>query len=223
MISERANFLPLSLSSLPPLSLSFASTPTGGGRKDVSDGATLPAGAAVQHAIMFWVLTGLALAVFAPAVLLPVWLEHQEVCRQEQAMIGVIAELNGRIQSNDAAIQALLSDPLVNQRIIRRELNYRPEFEKVIQWSDHRARFLPVYLDPQGEPTAVSTVPAPSGDGVPVWVKTLQRWLPAWPWRALFVESPNRELLLILAGGLLAAAFLLYSPPVAAAAKINPS
>ncbi len=202
-----------------PLSLclsvspSFASTPTGGGGgKRVEEQSPPTAGVAVQHAIMFWVLSGLALLVFAPGVLLPVWLERQEVCRQEQAMIGVVAELDRRVQDNEASIQALLSDPLVNQRIIRRELNYRPEYEKVIQWSDSRARFLPVYADAHGGSDAASVLSTPSDNGLPAWMDTLRRWLPAWPWRALFVESPNRELLLILAGGLLAAAFLLYSP-----------
>lgn len=202
-------FFPLSLGLSVSLSFSAAASGGGGGGKHGEDRILPAAGVAAQHAIMFWVLAGLALAVFAPAVLLPVWLERAEVYRQERAMAGVVAELDHRVRSNEAAIEALLSDPLVNQRIIRRELNYLPDHEKVIQWSDHRARFLPVYLDALDEP---AVAPLDSADEVPPWVAALRRWLPAWPWRALFVESPNRELLLILSGGLLAAAFLLYSP-----------
>ncbi|NLX12401.1 MAG: hypothetical protein GXY44_01940 [Phycisphaerales bacterium] len=210
-------FFPLSL--IPSVSPSLAAPfPSGGGGKRAEGRSRPAAGAAAQHAIMFWVLTGLALAVFVPAVILPVWLEREEICRQERAMAGVVAELDRRIQHNEATIQALLSDPLINQRIIRRELNYRPDYEKVIQWSDSRARFLPVYPDTLGESAAALVEGADDG---PPWVVILRRWLPAWPWRALFVESPNRELLLFLSGGLLAAAFLLYNPHTAPGAPCD--
>ena len=49
----------------------------------------------------------------------------------------------------------------------------------------------------------------------PRWAVATSRWLPDWPWRKLFVESPNRPLLLIMAAGLLATAFLLYGPSLA--------
>ncbi len=164
------------------------------------------------HPIMFGVLTGLALLIFAPCVLVPLWLEGEQLREHEAALATAIAQLEAQAARNNARAEALRADPLVIERLIRRDLNFRPDSEYVVQW-------------PVGELAAVRPhVPSTSPYMVPVelappsplagWVTALGRWLPAWPWRQLFASSPNRELLLLMAGGLLLAAFVLYTPPV---------
>jgi hypothetical protein len=166
-----------------------------------------PKGAAA-HIIMFWVLACMALAVFTPAVLLPVWVENEEIRAQKEDLAASVSDLESRVENNQACIEALLADPAVNERIIRRELNYRPENEKVVQWSPEAVG--PVRIETCGKDVC-SREPVQS-DPQPVWVATIRPWLPDWPWRALFVKSPNREVLLILAGAALVAAFVLYAP-----------
>ena len=106
---------------------------------------------------------------------------------------------------SQAQAQALLADPLVNERMIRRELNHRPAGEQVIRWTPGELVAVRVHL-PEPEARAV-----PSEKGaLSARVAAVARWLPNWPWRELFAESPQRPILLMMAGGLLLAAFLLY-------------
>ncbi len=162
-----------------------------------------PPGAAA-HPIMFWVLTAMALAVFAPCVLVPIALETQEIRAYERAAAEQVAGLEYRIERNRSRIHALSSDPLVNERMVRRELNYRPETEQLIQITPEELQQLRLPAEIGGPELQVTLEPEPP------WVTTLGRWLPAWPYRQMFGPGPNRTLLLGMAGGLLVAAFILY-------------
>lgn len=158
------------------------------------------------HAIMFWVLASMAFALFAPSVLLPLWEESLEIRAYEQKMASEVAQLREQRDRNAARIEALKEDPLVIERIARRELNYRPENEQITQWSSHELSSLPVRVPPDLiEKETPGLLPA-------AWVNRVQAWLPAWPYRKLFVEMPNRMLMLMMAGGLLVTAFVLYGP-----------
>jgi hypothetical protein len=159
--------------------------------------------AQIAHPIMFWVLTLMALAVFAPCVLTPAWVEVQEVRAYEREMAGLIGDLQAQVTRNEAQIQALLADPLVNERIARRELNFQPAGEQVIRWSPEELAALRV-------PTSALAMETPLTQEPPHWVQVVGKWLPAWPWHELFVKTTNRTLLLAMAGGLLSAAFLLF-------------
>lgn len=163
------------------------------------------ASGSVAHTIMFWVLTTLALAVFAPCVLVPIWIEVEQAADYEKGMAEVIADLQAQSQRNDKRIQALLADPLVNERIARRELNYVPAGEQVTRWSADELANLHTPI-----PAGVLSADAAQSEQTPNWAKSVIRWLPAWPWRELFAEKNNRCLLLLMAGGLIATAFLLY-------------
>ncbi len=174
--------------------------------RPLSHSPTLPLStSSAAHTIMFWVLSGMAVAVFAPCVLVPIWVEVEGVREYERAMGGVVADLQAAVDRNEARIDALRTDPLVNQRIARRELNYRPQGEQVVRWSTDEMAAL--RLPASGAVSPTETEPAVEK---PPWAQALVRWLPALPWRDLFVRSANRSLLLLMAGGLLVAAFLLY-------------
>jgi hypothetical protein len=165
-----------------------------------------------QHTIMFWVLMSLALVVFAPAVLLPAWQEYEKVCWCEEVLADRVADLQARIDRNEVCIEGLLADPLVNQRLLRRELNYRSDGEKVFR---HYSASL-ASVEPDG--ADLGTGPMPTDFTVdpatvlPSPIAQIIRWLPNWPWRALFVEMPNRAVMLCAAGCLLITAFVLYGP-----------
>jgi hypothetical protein len=159
------------------------------------------------HVIMFWVLTVMALAVFAPCVLVPIWIETQEVKAYERAVAAAVADLQAESDKRWAQIDALLGDPLVNERIVRRELNYQLAGEQFVPASTEDLAALRLWL-PEPGPNPLEAEPQ-----MPAWLASASRWLPAWPYQDLFATSPNRSLLLMMAGGLLAAAFLLYGRP----------
>jgi hypothetical protein len=178
-----------------------------------------PGAVVAQHCIMFWVLTVLALAVFAPCVLAPIYAETEQILETERGLERFVADKTAEMKRNDERIKAIKGDPQVNQRIIRRELNYRFEGEQLIQWSSAELASMPLDLSTLEN----APEPLPPVNPYPTWVLKVGEWLPAWPWRKLFVDSPNRELLVIMAAGLLATAFFLYGPlpPIAGPRRIS--
>jgi hypothetical protein len=158
---------------------------------------------------MFWLFAAMSMAVFAPCVLVPLWAEIQILREQEARLARAVGELEAVVARNDARIDALLSDPAVIQRVVRREFNYRMEGEEVVRWRRGDGLVLDDGIAPPPPPVELETTPP----GVTAkWLSALTPWLPRWPWQELFNTSPNREILLIMSGGLLVAAFLLYGP-----------
>jgi len=171
---------------------------TDAGREKITDRAA--------HAIMFWFLCSMAVIIFVPCVLVPVWVETDAVLNHERAVAAKVGDFEARAAKNDVRIAALLADPLVNERVIRRELNYRPEGERIVR--------LPMIARELG---AYRADVDSSHDGkcesmYQDAVVSASRWLPPWPWRLLFATAPNRHILLLMAGGLLISAFVLYGP-----------
>ncbi|NLE59148.1 MAG: hypothetical protein GX616_12365 [Planctomycetes bacterium] len=193
--------------------------PSREGNASPVDQTDSPAAIVAQHCIMFWVLTVLAMVVFAPCVLAPIYAETEQIMETEQKLERLVADLKQQADRNEERITAVKGDPQVNQRIIRRELNYRFDGEQIIQWSAAELAGTRLDLSMLENPPE----PLPPINPYPAWVLTLGEWLPVWPWRKLFVESPNRELLVIMAAGLLATAFFLYGPlpPISDLRKIK--
>ena len=157
------------------------------------------------HIVMFWVLIGIAATIFAPCVLVPVWIEAQEVRAYEQSLAGVIGGMEARITENVARMEALRADPLVNDRISRRELNHRLDGERITAFSPEELKSLHL-----GTRQVASTGTEQPNETAPGWILAVRRWLPDWPWRKLFAQSPNRPIMLLMAAGLLFSAFSLY-------------
>ena len=192
-----------------PIEDTQAAPPVEGSAQSAGRTDETAAGAtAAQHCIMFWLLTVLAMVVFAPCVLAPIYAETEQILETERQLERWVADKTAEVKRNDERIKAVKADPQVNERIIRRELNYRFEGEQLIQWSSGELAAIRVDLSLLENPQE----PLPPVNPYPAWVLRLGEWLPAWPWRKLFVESPNRELLVIMAAGLLATAFFLYGP-----------
>lgn len=181
----------------------------GGGVSDLQESG--PEGVSVTgmaaHVIMFWILTGMALVVFAPCVLFPVYQDVEEAREYRHQMALILDDLNAQAAKNQSRINGLHDDPLVNERIARRELNYQGEQEQIVQVTPQELAALRV--DP---PDPIQSGPADFGKagGPPHWTQVLTHWLPAWPYGRLFGDATNRMVLMIMAGGLIVAAFMLY-------------
>jgi hypothetical protein len=191
----------------------------GKSRPITADEDTAAGAVSAQHCIMFWVLTVVAMIVFAPCVLMPIWAETEQIIQGQRKMEQLVTDLKAQADHNDTRIRALLADPKVNERIVRRELNYRPEGEQVIQWTAAELAAIRSSL-PDSTPTAGESAPI---NPYPAWATVLIKWLPAWPWRKMFVETPNRYLLLSMSAGLLATAFFLYGPVPVVARRRKPA
>jgi hypothetical protein len=169
------------------------------------------------HVIMFWVLTGLALAVFAPCVLFPVYQDVEGAREYRHQMALILDDLNAQEAKNQSRINGLHDDPLVNERIARRELNYQGEQEQIVRVTAQELAALRV------EPpdlTKSGPVDFGTGGGPPHWMQALTHWLPAWPYGRLFGDPTNRMVLMMMAAGLLVSAFVLYGRiPVAAQSR----
>ncbi len=163
-------------------------------------------GRTAGHIIMFWMLMTLAVLVFTPCVLVPIWLETKELHQAEQQMAALVESLERQVETNERHADALAEDPLVNQRLVREQLNVVREGEEVLRWTPEELAAM------KTTPSPVNVDPAPARPPWPSWVSRGTAWLPNWPWEKLFAESPQRPMLMIMAGGLLLAAFVLYSP-----------
>jgi len=82
----------------------------------------------------------------------------------------------------------------------------------LVHWAPAELSNLPIHLTSTIKPHDL--VPAAVR---PPWLVALGRWLPNWPWTALFGQSPHRTLLLLIACGLIATAIVLYRPDNAGA------
>lgn len=161
----------------------------------------------VAHAIMFYLLSTSAMLIFAPCVLVPIWRDVQKLSDDERAMRAMVLQLQEQIEKNNIRIEALRNDPLVIERVARRELNHKAENEQHVKWDSAELAALrlniphDLYKKPELPPAAM-----------PPWVESAKKWLPAWPWPELFAKAPNRQFLLVMAGCLLMTAFVLYTP-----------
>ncbi len=161
----------------------------------------------VAHAIMFYLLSVTAMVIFAPCVLVPIWKHVQKLQSDERAVAAVIAQLHQQVELNNIRNQALEADPLVIDRVARRELNQRPADEEHIRWSAAELAALRLNL-----PRDLQAGPQPPEIAMPAWAERISHWLPAWATSDLFAKSPHRQMLLVMAGSLLLAAFVLYAP-----------
>jgi len=175
------------------------------------------------HILMFWTLLAMGFATLAPCVLLPVWNDLQRWLQAEQTLTTTVAALQADLARGRRIMDALRTDPAVNERLAMRELGYeRPDVEIVdldppgMRIESIRPRSQgPVPLAAPGrgacgpaQADPIPPQPAPPFAGLAAW---LERWLPDWPWSALFCQSRTRYVMLAMSLGLIAGAFILYS------------
>jgi hypothetical protein len=162
--------------------------------------ADFPEAPPPSRGVMFWVLVGMAVVVFAPCVLLPVWRDYQALCYAEQVEHGRLVQARAELARQQQRLEALENDPSAIARVARRELHYRDPQEVAV----------PVTLGPEAPAEAVPTVVTPVEP--PAVIARLVAKLPPADYDRLFCAEPTRTLLMCLAGGLVLSAFILYWP-----------
>lgn len=157
------------------------------------------------HTAAFWFLIAIAFAVFTPCVLMPAWTRYAELYRQEQVMAARVAAMTDAKSKLDTTIDALRTDPGVNERVAIRELGYKREGEQAASpLSTQDGWQLLKSLEP------IEVRVATIDPELPVAMTRLVKYLPDWPYAEVFCESPYRETSLGLSIALMGFAFLLY-------------
>ncbi|MCP4590438.1 MAG: hypothetical protein GY842_06830 [bacterium] len=149
---------------------------------------------------MFWVLVSMAMAVFSPCVLLPVWREYQALAYAEQIKQAELVAARSELAHQQRRLAALQNDPAAIARLARRELGYQVPNEITV----------PVSVPPEAsaDATPIELIPA----APPAAVAWLTDRLPDTDYDRLFCTAPTRTLLMCLSGGLMIAALIMYAP-----------
>jgi len=157
------------------------------------------------HAVMFWVLVGMAVLVFAPCVLVPIWMQTEELIRAEREAQAVLHRLEMRIGEQKRLMDGLRNDPSVNERVARRDLRFQHAAEELVPVSEAAPARIVSARDSAVQETLEN------GDAtLVVTVQAVRRWLPDLPWVELFGRPPNRTIFLLMAAALVVTAFVLF-------------
>jgi hypothetical protein len=173
----------------------------------VSDDLSEPVKDAGNHLVLFWLLIGMAFLVYAPCILVPIWLETEHLIEAERKANAHVAELQANVAEQDRVLDALRSDPLLNERLARRDLRFHRASEVLLPGAandEAKTNLLALHGSHVPEPQPIEI------DDPPVVISLASRWLPALPWKELFATQPNRTIFMLMAGGLLVAAFWLF-------------
>lgn len=150
---------------------------------------------------MFWVLLGMAGATFAACILVPIADQHERLLVQEELMRDELATLDSQLAQTQQAIEAIRSDPAVNEQLAKTVLNYRRPGEQRVT------------VVPETSVAAGVSTPAPLPNSAAPWWRAPLDWLPQLAWRRVFAEPNTRTVLLVLSAAMIAAAFWLYGWP----------
>lgn len=151
--------------------------------------------------VMFWVLLLMAGATFAACILVPIAQQHERLLEQEELMRDQLARLDGELAQTQQAIEAIRSDPAVNEQLAKTVLNYRRPGER-------RVTVVPEISVSTG---ALMRAPLQkSGASIAPWWRAALDWLPQLAWKRVFAEPNTRAVLLLLSAATMGAAFWLY-------------
>ena len=159
------------------------------------------------HRIMFLLLTTMAFAIFAPAVILPVLREFGELSLEEERLKIKVADLEAESEHRADLAEAFEHDTLINERLAVLDLHYQKPHEEVVSVTPSDASSGQAVRPPEARNTAIM-LPKSS----PPWALRMQQWADENGVLDLFFDQTLRPVLLLMAQGLLIAAFVLYAP-----------
>jgi cell division protein FtsB len=147
--------------------------------------------------LVFWLLTIMGLAVFAPCIVLPEWRAYQGLRLAEQREQFKVDQVREAVADEQRRLEALRSDPAVVARLARREFAFHQPGEAVVT--------VPVASAPDPPKTFV---PAPVEP--PVLIKRWERFLPRLNYDRLFCDDETRAPLMGMSLSVIAIAFALF-------------
>ncbi len=155
------------------------------------------------NTLVFWWLTALAVAAFAPCILLPEWRAYESLWVAEQAELHRLDALEKVVERERRLLEAVQSDPAVLSRLAQRELKFRvPGGRRVIVFAEA----------PPGS-SDVSFTPVPPEP--PALVARILSYAPVFNYDALFCAPETRTMIMGMSIALLGVALWLPRGTVA--------
>lgn len=136
---------------------------------------------------VFWLLLLSGFVVLGACIVVPAWLNCQQLAAQQLRLSGQLAQLRMSNEQHAEAIEAARHDAAFNERLLIEELNY------------HRPGEQALLVSPEMKP-----VPATSANN------HVFRKAPAW--LQAFAQRDTRNILLVMSTGLVLFAFVYYRP-----------
>jgi len=185
--------------------------------------------------LVFWMLIALALTVMAPCMILPAWREYQAAELRERTRAAEAAAYTRHADRLEQRLDAIHNDPVVIERLARRELRCTLPGEVRLAVSNPNAAdwaadtFTPATYSAAGADGAdgpadtsyaelfrerTPVIPSAEFQPVqpPVGIARLTHYLPRLNYDALFCSAPTRGTLLGMSLTLVAAAFIIFWP-----------
>jgi len=172
-------------------------TPQGQSRANTGDGGA---------GLVFWWLIAMAVAGFAPCMILPAWREYQAAELTERVRTAEVGAASAKLHHLRRRLDAVHNDPAVVTRLARRELEFRRSGETFVAAGAGES---PRRIGP-ATPEAEIGEMKPAAPPVPV--ARLVALAPQLDYDRLFCDSPTRQTILVLSAGLFVAAFVVFWP-----------
>lgn len=163
---------------------------------DANERTAPPMTRAPGASFVFWLLVLMALAVFAPCVLLPEWRQYQAIRLAEQAQEHRVEALRRAVGHERRVLDAMTSDPGVIARLAQRELQFRRPDE----------RFVPVSIGADS-PNLDSGAFVPQPVELPDPLQRAAAALPKFDYDSLFCDPQTSKVLMTMSVALLGIAF----------------
>ena len=144
---------------------------------------------------MFWLLTLMGLAAFAPCVVLPEWREYQALDMGAQVEQHRLDVLQRQVDHERRLLDALRSDPAVIARLAQRELGFQRA----------NCRAVLVSSAPVGN-AGVDRLFVPKPPKPPASMARLGSWLPDFDYDRVFCDDETRPIVICMSIGLMAVA-----------------
>lgn len=152
----------------------------------------------VGSSVVFWLLTAMGLAAFAPCILLPEWRQYQALRVAEQREHFRVEQIREEVAAEQRRLEALRSDPAVVARLARREFAFHQPGEEIVA--------VPVAHIPEAPKTFVAAPVEP-----PAVLQRWERFLPRLNYDRLFCERETRTLIMGMSLSLILIAFALFA------------
>ena len=149
------------------------------------------------NGVVAWLLMLMALAAFAPCVLLPEWRAYQAVRVEEQAQQHRLDALKRVVDRERRLLEAMQSDPAVIARLAQRDLGFR--------YPGHRPVL--VSVPASSGPTEQPFVPEPVLP--PPIVARVASYLPDYDYDAVFCDDRPRLVIMAMSVALIGVALWL--------------
>jgi hypothetical protein len=133
--------------------------------------------------VVFWLLTIMGFAAFAPCILLPEWREYQTLRVAEQREQFRVDQIREEVAKEQRGLEALRSDPAVVARLARREFAFHQPGEGIVA--------VPVAHVPEPARGFVPQAVEP-----PAVLQRYERYLPRLNYDVLFCEGETRILIM---------------------------